>query len=183
MSYYAGDGAQCRCQSGAAVTRLWRPWFMTIVRLANCARCAQFLAMLQHIRLRTLWIVAVLALALSACESPHRNHQPGAPAPPASSVPLQPPLLSVPAQSLQWDKPGVSDSQRQADVESCYAYARATIEHDNRIDSDRTAGLLDNDKGQGDIELRQRMRHFSQGNQRVRLMNSCMESKGYQAGS
>ena len=139
--------------------------------------------MFQANRLRSLWIVAVLALALSACESSYRNHQPNAPAPPASSVPLQPPLLSVPAQSLQWDKPGVSDSQRQADVESCYAYARATIEHDNRIDSDRTAGLLDNDQGLGDIELRRRMRHFSQENQRVRLMNSCMESKGYQPGS
>ena len=138
--------------------------------------------MSQANRLRSLWIVAVLAFALSACESRHRNHQPNAPVPPASSVPLQPPLLSVPAQSLQWDKPGVSDSQRQADVESCYAYARATIEHDIRIDSDRTAGLLDNDQGMGDIELRQRMRQFSQENQRGRLMNSCMESKGYQAG-
>ena len=139
--------------------------------------------MSQANRLRSMWIVAILAFALSACESRHRNHQPGVAAPPASSVPLQPPLLSVPAQSLQWDKPGVTDSQRQADVESCYAYARATIEHDIRIDSDRTAGLLDNDKGQGDIELRQRMRHFSQENQRVRLMNSCMENKGYQSGS
>lgn len=130
-----------------------------------------------------LCLVAVLAVVLSACESRHRNHQPNAPSPPASSVPLQPPLLSVPAQSLQWDKPGVSDVQRQSDIESCYAYARATIEHDIRIDSDRTAGLLDNDQGLGDIELRQRMRRFSQENQRVRLMNSCMENKGYQAGS
>lgn len=130
-----------------------------------------------------LLLLLVFGLGLSACGKSYRGHEPKTPAPAASSVPLQPPLLSVPAQPLAWDKPGVSDSQRQADVESCYAYARATIEHDIRIESDRRAGLFSRDQGGlGDVGLRQRMRRFSQENQQVRLMNDCMASKGYERG-
>lgn len=138
--------------------------------------------MLKPLPFSTLACLLVLVAALTACEQRYRDHEPKASPPPASSVPLQPPLLSVPAQPLKWDKPGVSERQRQADAESCYAYARATIEHDIRIDSDRTTGLLDNDQGMGDIGLRQRMRRFSQENQQIRLMNDCMAGKGYQRG-
>ncbi len=131
-----------------------------------------------------LAVSAVLAtsLALAACENPYRGHEPkAAPPPAASSVPRQPPLISVPANQLNWDKPGVSDKQRQADVESCYAFARATINHDIRIDSDRAAARSEQTGGMGDIRLRQRMQRFSQGSQQTRLINDCMTRKGYQS--
>ncbi len=151
------------------------------VRLANCASSAQFPVMSKlHACLAvSAWLATSVALA--ACENRYREHEPKtAPPPAASSVPRQPPLLSVPANDLKWDKPGVSDKQRQADAESCYTFARATIEHDIRIDRDRTTGLLDQDRGYGDVTLRQRMRRFSHGSQQTRLMNDCMTRKGYQ---
>ena len=129
-----------------------------------------------------LALCALLAttVALAACENRYRKHEPMASPPAASSVPKQSPLLSVPANTLKWDKPGVSDEQRQADAASCYAFANATIEHDIRIESDRTAGRLDRDQGGiGEVGLRRRMQHFSHGNQRVRKMNDCMTRKGY----
>ena len=139
--------------------------------------------MLMRPTILPLLVLLAVGLGLSACGKSYRGHEPKAPPPAASSVPLQPPLLTVPAQPLAWDKPGVSDRQRQADVESCYAYARATIEHDIRIDSDRRAGLFNRDQGGlGDVALRQRMSRFSQENQQVRLMSDCMASKGYERG-
>ena len=115
----------------------------------------------------SLAVSALLAtsLVLAACESERESR---APAP------------SGPPSALSWEKPGVSDNQRQADFQSCSASARATTERDVRIDSDRDAGRANQSGGMGDVGLRQRMQRFRQGGRETELINDCMSRKGYQ---
>ena len=135
------------------------------VRLANCTIRTQAFRMTRaHVFLAVSALLAT-SLTLAACESERES---------------QVPAPSGPPSALSWEKPGVSDSQRQADFESCSESARATIERDVRMDSDRDAGRGEQTGGMGDVGLRQRMQRFRQGGQETRLINDCMTRKGYQ---
>jgi hypothetical protein len=81
-----------------------------------------------------------------------------------------------------WIKSDAQSDRGRDDVESCYTYAQAQIDHDVRIDSDRGAAFESSNSGLGLTGLRGRMRNFEQRRRRPSLFNDCMVSKGYTRG-
>ncbi len=65
------------------------------------------------------------------------------------------------------------------DVETCYDSAQAQIDHDVRIDRDRSAAFDRSDAGLGLSALRQRMSIFEQSQRRRTLFTDCINAKGY----
>ncbi len=79
-----------------------------------------------------------------------------------------------------WSKPGATRDQHRADIESCYRYAFAQVDHDLRIDSDVAAARDDDDdQGLGLTMLNQRLNLYNLKNRRTALIRDCMEGKGY----
>lgn len=85
----------------------------------------------------------------------------------------------LPAFQSGWTKPGTSQEQHRADIESCYRYAFAQVDHDLKIDSDVAAARDDDDKGLGFTLLTQKLNLYDLKRRRSELINDCMESKGY----
>lgn len=85
----------------------------------------------------------------------------------------------LPSFQSGWTKPGTSEEQHRADIESCYRYAFAQVDHDLKIDSDVAAARDDGDKGLGFTLLTQRMNLYDLKRRRTELINDCMEGKGY----
>lgn len=71
-----------------------------------------------------------------------------------------------------------SEEQRQADVEACYAYARARVDNDVRIDNDisttRPAGVR-----AATNDWNRQVNNYYYQNEQNALFDRCMRSKGY----
>lgn len=78
-----------------------------------------------------------------------------------------------------WQRAGETSAAYQGDVDSCYAYARAQIAHDVRIESDVGAAFDSEAEGLGLTALRGRMNNFERSQRLPALFNSCMTAKGY----
>lgn len=86
----------------------------------------------------------------------------------------------MPAFQSGWAKPGTSQEQHRADIESCYRFAFAQVDHDLKIDSDvDAAGFYADDQGLGLNALNQRLNLYNLKRRRTELINECMEGKGY----
>ncbi len=81
-----------------------------------------------------------------------------------------------------WRKSEVSAEQHRADIEACYRYAWAQVQHDIRIENDVDAAFDDPDKGIGYKALTKRMNIYDHKKRRTVLINDCMEGKGYMRG-
>lgn len=78
-----------------------------------------------------------------------------------------------------WAHIGGENAAYRGAVDSCYAYARGQVDHDERIESD-VASAFDSDAGGfGLAALRGRMNNFERNNRVPALFNSCMSTKGY----
>lgn len=79
-----------------------------------------------------------------------------------------------------WIKAEATPEQHKADIEDCYRYAWAQVDHDIRIESDRSAAASDSDFGVGFTDLTARMNVYEHRQRRTELINDCMEAKGYE---
>lgn len=80
----------------------------------------------------------------------------------------------------RWTKEGVSEAQRQRDINDCYQAARAAVERDARIDRDiGTARDSGASAGQPTTDLLEDMRGFGHERRREDLFERCMARKGY----
>ncbi len=75
--------------------------------------------------------------------------------------------------------PSAPADRSKPDVEACYDSAQAQIDHDTRIERDRSAAFDSSDAGLGLSALRQRMSTFGQSKRRRTLFNDCINAKGY----
>ncbi len=78
--------------------------------------------------------------------------------------------------------PSATADRSKPDVEACYDSAQAQINHDARIERDRSAAFDRSDAGLGLSALRQRMRIFEQSQRRRTLFIDCVNAKGYSRG-
>ena len=78
-----------------------------------------------------------------------------------------------------WVGSGTMDERYRADVESCYSYAQARVDHDARIENDVNAAFQSSARGFGLSELRGRMSNFERTQRRPVLFTNCMVAKGY----
>ena len=79
-----------------------------------------------------------------------------------------------------WHKPGVSRTQKAADIESCYHAAWAQVDNDIRIDDDIAAARDQVGSYQsrlGDLTGRVDSHYYSK--QRTIRFEGCMQSRGY----
>ena len=79
-----------------------------------------------------------------------------------------------------WRKPGVSRTQKAADIEACYQGAWAQVDSDIRIDDDIAAARDQMHSYQsrlGDLSRRVDSHYYSK--QRITRFEGCMQSKGY----
>ena len=104
----------------------------------------------------------------------------------ATSVPLETAAGSEPEGIVLMDPAGnvwirsdTADARYRADVESCYSYAQARVDHDARIESDVNAAFQTSARGFGLRELRGRMSNFERTQRRPVLFSNCMVAKGY----
>lgn len=74
---------------------------------------------------------------------------------------------------------GVSDSQRQADVEDCYNYARSQVAHDVQIQDDRAGIFTESSRSETLYYQMQKMTDYENEQHLDELYHSCMRSKGY----
>ena len=75
--------------------------------------------------------------------------------------------------------PSATADRSKPDVEACYDSAQAQINHDARIERDRSAAFDSSDAGLDLSALRQRMSTFGQSQRRRTLFIDCINSKGY----
>ena len=78
-----------------------------------------------------------------------------------------------------WVQPEKTNERYRADVESCYSYAQAQIDHDVRIENDINSAFQGTSAGFGLTELRGRMNNFERRRRRPALFSNCMMAKGY----
>ena len=81
-----------------------------------------------------------------------------------------------------WIKPKADGDRNRDDLESCYTYAQAQIDHDVRIEGDMGAAFESSNSGFGLTGLRKRMSNFEQRHRRPSLFSDCMVSRGYTRG-
>ena len=81
-----------------------------------------------------------------------------------------------------WIKEGVEDSQRRADIDDCYGYAKAQVRRELRIQEDRVAAGRTSGIGGEEKFFRARMDRFETGRQFEILFGRCMRAKGYNQG-
>lgn len=75
--------------------------------------------------------------------------------------------------------PGVSEAQRQRDLNACYNFANGQVRRDEQIRDDR-AGLFDNDAYGGNIITYERnIAQYNSEQLFSELFSNCMESRGY----
>ncbi len=78
--------------------------------------------------------------------------------------------------------PSATADRSKLDVEACYSSAQAQIDHDARIERDRSAAFDRSDAGLCLSALRQRMSTFGQSKRRQTLFIDCINAKGYSRG-
>ena len=78
--------------------------------------------------------------------------------------------------------PSATADRSKPDVEACDDSAQAQIDHDARIERDRSAASDSSDAGLGLSALRQRMSTFGQSQRRQTLFIDCINAKGYSRG-
>ena len=125
-----------------------------------------------------LALALAVALGVGGCETSKPEPPQGAPAATSQGTETEP-LLSVPAEPLVGSQPGVTDEARQRDVADCYAYSRALVNRDRRIDNDINAGTGGIATGTNASGLTRELREFGRESEQNRFFNSCMRSKGY----
>jgi len=79
-----------------------------------------------------------------------------------------------------WRKPGVSRTQKAADIEACYQAAWAQVDNDIRIDDDIAAArdhMHSYQSRLGDLSRRVDSHYYSK--QRITRFEGCMQSRGY----
>ncbi len=81
--------------------------------------------------------------------------------------------------TANWVKPGVEGDQLRADLDACYGYALAQIDHDRAIDADRSAATYDINAGLGYRTLESGQKRFSERRRRSANFERCMVEKGY----
>ncbi len=74
--------------------------------------------------------------------------------------------------------PSATADRSKPDVEACYNSAQAQIDHDARIERDRSAAFDSSDAGLGLSALRQRMSTFGQSQRRRTLFIDCLKAEG-----
>ena len=74
--------------------------------------------------------------------------------------------------------PSATADRSKPDVEACYDSAQAQIDHDTRIERDRSAAFDSSDAGLGLSALRQRMSTFGQRQRRRTLFIDCLKAEG-----
>jgi hypothetical protein len=100
--------------------------------------------------------IAGLALALAACDSPG-----GTP----------------------YAKSGADAEQTRRDVADCRGRVNAYLAKDHGIDEDRSATIPGSGRPSGPTNIRRDMDSGSDGRRSGRLMNDCMQAKGYSGGT
>ncbi len=78
--------------------------------------------------------------------------------------------------------PSAIADRSKPDVAACDDCAQAQIDHDARIERDRSAAFDSSDAGLGLSALRQRMSTFGQSQRRRTLFIDCINAKGYSRG-
>ena len=106
---------------------------------------------------------------------PYGTAQPTAPAAPAEDESV---VVRTPDGRL-WRKAGTTEEQRQADIAACYELAVAQVRRDERILADRDSGFRDFGPSSRFATVERQMQSVDLKNRRSRVMNSCLESKGY----
>lgn len=74
--------------------------------------------------------------------------------------------------------PTVTNAQREADIQDCYAYASAQVTRDERMQDDRAA-LFSQNNLDPTYALVKQMDDFGNERRRGQLFDNCMEAKGY----
>ena len=132
---------------------------------------------------RPLLVVSAFALVLAACAPAPKSPPPSAPSKPSTMAPApatsQPGVVLLAPDGTAWVKEGTPDQRTQAEIDDCYRYARAQIDHDVRVESDSQAAFESFPSGLGWTELQNRQRRFEQDNRRAVLFSNCMVARGY----
>lgn len=104
----------------------------------------------------------------------------------ATSVPLdtaagseQEGIVLMDPEGNVWVSSDMTNERYRTDVESCYSYAQARVDHDARIEIDVNAAFQTSARGFGLRELRGRMNNFERTQRRPVLFSNCMVAKGY----
>jgi len=74
--------------------------------------------------------------------------------------------------------PSATSYPSKPDVEACYNSAQAQIDHDVRIERDRSAAFDSSDAGLGLTALLERMSAFGQSQRRRTLFIDCLKAEG-----
>ena len=129
---------------------------------------------------RYVLVISGVALALAAC-APASAPKTAPAAPTARAAPPAPDegIVLLGPDGTAWVKAGVSDVRVQDDIDGCFRYAQAQIDHDVRIESDSQAAFSAFPQGLGWTELQNRQRRFEQGKRRAILFSNCMVARGY----
>ena len=78
--------------------------------------------------------------------------------------------------------PSATTDRSKPNVAACYDSAQAQIDHDARIERDRSAAFDSSDAGLGLSALRQRMSTFGQSKRCRTLFIDCINAKGSSRG-
>ncbi|MEZ5833307.1 MAG: hypothetical protein R3D05_19200 [Dongiaceae bacterium] len=78
-----------------------------------------------------------------------------------------------------WTKPGVTQEQADADLESCKKIAWAEQDTDAKIDQDTSATMDSSAQGAVDTELSQNMSSQRSGKRFGDIVDDCMRQMGY----
>jgi uncharacterized protein YceK len=78
-----------------------------------------------------------------------------------------------------WSKPGTTQEQAEADLDSCKKIAWAEQDTDAKIDQDTSAVMNDNGQGAVDNELSQNMSSQRSGKRFDDIVDDCMRQMGY----
>ncbi len=74
--------------------------------------------------------------------------------------------------------PSATADRSKPDVEACYNFAQAQIDHDVRIERDRSAAFDSSAGGLGLTALLERMSTFGQSKRRRTLFIDCLKAEG-----
>ena len=125
-------------------------------------------------------VISGLALALAACApAPAPRTAPAAPTARAAPPAPDEGIVLLGPDGTAWVKEGASDARVQGDIDGCFRFAQAQIDHDVRIESDSQAAFDAFPQGLGWTELKNRQNRFERSNRRSILFTDCMIAKGY----
>ena len=125
-------------------------------------------------------IVLVACASSQTSEAPTTTTQRAAPPPGASTSSL--PEAEVTTPETTSPEQQELDAAKQQAIDECYAYARALVARDQKIERDRSLSITGTHSytpGLSGSGLVGRMRAYGDENTFQRLYSSCMQSKGY----